>query len=58
VTRYAWDLADRSASRWAVPLGSAGNPEDEHFADQLPLWATCRMAPVVTDWAELQPEEI
>lgn len=58
VTRYAWDLVDRSASRWAVPLGSAGNSEDQHFADQLPLWANCRMSPVVTDWAQLQSEEI
>lgn len=38
--RYVWDLADRDASRWVVPLGASGVAEDEHFADQLPLWLT------------------
>ncbi|WP_350279192.1 GNAT family N-acetyltransferase [Kribbella sp. HUAS MG21] len=36
--RYAWDLADRSASRWVVPLGASGVLGDPHHHDQLPLW--------------------
>jgi penicillin amidase len=38
--RYIWDLADRDASRWVVPMGASGIDGDEHFLDQLPLWAT------------------
>ncbi|WP_353353958.1 penicillin acylase family protein [Intrasporangium sp. DVR] len=40
--RYVWDLADRDASRWVVPLGASGVEGDEHFADQLPLWLAGR----------------
>ncbi|GAA1943027.1 penicillin acylase family protein [Kitasatospora viridis] len=43
--RYAWDLADRSASRWVVPLG-AGGPGHRH--DQLPLWLSGRLIPATT----------
>jgi penicillin amidase len=53
VARYAWDLSDRSNSRWIVPFGAAGRPEHPHFTDQLPLWASGEMIPVVTDWSQL-----
>ncbi|MGF1645589.1 MAG: GNAT family N-acetyltransferase [Kineosporiaceae bacterium] len=43
--RYVWDLADRDASRWVVPLGADGAP-GPHHADQAPLWATGRVVPV------------
>jgi penicillin amidase len=56
VARYVWDLADRQQSRWIVPYGASGVPGDPHFADQLPLWATGRLIPVVTDWDQLTPE--
>lgn len=46
VARYVWDLTDRSASRWIVPFGSSGRPDDPHFADQLPLWAAGELIPV------------
>ena len=39
VARYVWDLGDRAASRWIVPFGASGRPDDPHYADQLPLWA-------------------
>ncbi|WP_427886155.1 GNAT family N-acetyltransferase [Kribbella sp. GL6] len=44
--RYAWDLADRSASRWIVPLGASGVLGDPHHHDQLPLWLKGSLAPV------------
>lgn len=53
VARYVWDLSDRSNSRWIVPFGAAGRPEHPHFTDQMPLWASGKMIPVVTDWSEL-----
>ena len=46
VARYVWDLGDRARSRWIVPFGASGNPDDPHFADQLPLWAAGRLIPV------------
>ncbi|WP_134740937.1 penicillin acylase family protein [Nocardioides sp. 503] len=53
VARYVWDLADRQASAWVVPLGASGDPGDPHHHDQLALWAEGRLVPVVTDWARL-----
>ncbi|HET6985049.1 MAG TPA: GNAT family N-acetyltransferase, partial [Kribbella sp.] len=44
--RYAWDLADRSASGWVVPLGASGVLGDPHHHDQLPLWLRGELAPV------------
>ncbi|MEJ5867262.1 penicillin acylase family protein [Pseudokineococcus sp. 5B2Z-1] len=46
VARYVWDLADRGASRWVVPLGADGVQGALHAADQLPLWLAGRLAPV------------
>ncbi|MFI0187849.1 penicillin acylase family protein [Streptomyces sp. NPDC017082] len=54
--RYVWDLADRDDSRWVVPFGADGVPGSPHHRDQLPLWLTGELAPVVTDWALLTPE--
>lgn len=53
VARYVWDLTDRAASRWIVPFGVSGRPDDPHFADQLPLWAAGELIPVDTDWPDL-----
>ena len=44
--RYAWDLADRSASGWVVPLGASGVLGEPHHHDQLPLWLRGQLAPV------------
>ncbi|MCX5194202.1 penicillin acylase family protein [Streptomyces sp. NBC_00249] len=54
--RYVWDLADREASLWAVPLGADGVPGSPHHRDQLPHWARCALVPVVTDWSRLTKE--
>ncbi|WP_458112065.1 penicillin acylase family protein [Arthrobacter sp. R1-13] len=56
VARYVWDLQNRSNSRWIVPFGASGRPEDPHFASQLPLWAAGELIPVVTDWEQLTKE--
>ncbi|MFG1627552.1 GNAT family N-acetyltransferase [Kribbella sp. NPDC049227] len=55
--RYAWDLADRSASRWVVPLGASGVLGDPHHHDQLPLWLRGELAPIVTEWDRLERED-
>ncbi|MFC9687726.1 penicillin acylase family protein [Kribbella sp. NPDC056951] len=44
--RYAWDLADRSASAWVVPLGTSGRQGHPHHHDQLPLWLRGELIPV------------
>ncbi|MFF1817237.1 GNAT family N-acetyltransferase [Kribbella sp. NPDC058245] len=55
--RYAWDLADRSAGAWVVPLGASGILGDAHHHDQLPLWLRGDLAPIVTDWDQLHRDE-
>ncbi|WP_031484333.1 penicillin acylase family protein [Streptomyces bicolor] len=54
--RYVWDLADREASRWVVPLGACGIPGSPHHRDQLPLWLAGDLVPVVTDFTKLEKE--
>ncbi|MEU3890642.1 penicillin acylase family protein [Streptomyces sp. NPDC029041] len=54
--RYVWDLARREDSRWVVPLGASGVPGSPHHRDQLPLWLTGDLVPVVTDWSLLKKE--
>ncbi|WP_406415088.1 penicillin acylase family protein [Streptomyces sp. NBC_01614] len=54
--RYVWDLADREASRWVVPLGASGIPATPHHRDQLPLWVGGDLVPVVTDFTEFEKE--
>jgi penicillin amidase len=56
VARYVWDLANRQRSRWVVPFGAAESPESPHFMDQLPLWASGALVPLVTDWDLLMEE--
>lgn len=56
VARYVWDLGERSNSRWVVPFGASGKPDNPHFADQLPLWAEGELIPVVTDWGRLRKD--
>ncbi|WP_035718291.1 penicillin acylase family protein [Gordonia terrae] len=51
--RYVWDLADRNASRWIVPLGVSGDPRSDHFQDQAPRWAAGQLVEVVRDWDTL-----
>lgn len=55
VARYVWDLADRSASRWIVPLGASGIPGDAHQQDQLALWQRGELVPVSCAYREVIP---
>ncbi|MEV6342295.1 penicillin acylase family protein [Actinoplanes sp. NPDC051851] len=57
VARYVWDLHDRQRSRWVVPFGAADAPDSPHFLDQLPLWQSGDLIPLVTDWDRLTPYE-
>jgi len=54
--RYVFDVASRGSSRWVVPLGASGVTGDRHERDQLPLWLSGRLVPVVEDWDELTRE--
>lgn len=56
VARYVWDLADREAGGWVVPLGASGDPRSPHHHDQLEAWAVGELVPIVTDWARLTAE--
>ena len=53
VARYVFDMADWGRSAWVVPLGGSGHPGSPHYADQAPLWADVRMAPMLYDWDEI-----
>ncbi|MFT3716337.1 MAG: penicillin acylase family protein [Gordonia sp. (in: high G+C Gram-positive bacteria)] len=52
--RYIWDLDDRDAGHWIVPMGAHGDPSSPHFQDQLGLWAAGDLLPIVSDWAALR----
>ncbi|MGW7209626.1 penicillin acylase family protein [Streptomyces sp. NPDC054837] len=54
--RYVWDLARREDSRWVVPFGASGVPGSPHHRDQLPLWLSGDLVPVVTDFEQLSKE--
>ncbi|WP_043734028.1 penicillin acylase family protein [Streptomyces zinciresistens] len=54
--RYVWDLADRDASLWVVPLGASGVPGSPHHRDQLSLWTRGELVPVVTDFTRFTKE--
>jgi penicillin amidase len=57
VARYVWDLSDRQKSGWVVPFGALDDPSSAHFLDQLPLWSSGALVPLVTDWDRLFLEE-
>lgn len=56
VARYVWDLDDRGAGGWVVPMGAAGDPGDPHHLDQHADWAAGTLVPIVTDWDLLREE--
>jgi penicillin G amidase len=60
VYRQVVDLADPARAEWVIPGGASGRPDSPHFADQLPLWAEHRRAPMLWDWMEIgrQAEEV
>jgi penicillin amidase len=56
VARYVWDLSDRQAGGWVVPLGAHGDPRTAHHQDQLEAWVAGELVPIVTDWDRLTEE--
>ncbi len=44
--RYVWDLADRAAGGWVVPLGASGDPRSPHHTDQHTAWARGALVPI------------
>ncbi|MBI4940587.1 MAG: penicillin acylase family protein [Actinobacteria bacterium] len=58
VARYVWDLADRSASRWVVPLGASGRWDSPHALDQLPVYAAGDLVTVVDDLGQTRSERV
>lgn len=48
VARYVWDLADRSAGGWVVPMGASEDPASPHHHDQLAAWAEGSLLPLPT----------
>ena len=46
IARVVWDLADRDASRWAVPLGAGGAVDQPHHDDQFTAWKDGTLIPV------------
>ncbi len=51
IARLVWDLADRSRSRWAVPLGARGIAGDPHHDDQFTAWKDGTLLPVTPTFA-------
>jgi penicillin amidase len=56
LARYAFDVGAWGNSRWSVFLGASGHPGSPHYADQHAMWAACRMAPMLADWAALEAD--
>lgn len=54
VARYVFDLADRDAGGWIVPLGVSADPNSVHHTDQQAAWAQCELIPIVSDRAVLR----
>jgi penicillin amidase len=47
VYRQVVDLASPDDATWVIPGGASGDPENPHFADQLPEWAGHRRIPMI-----------
>lgn len=56
VARYVFDLADRDAGGWIVPLGVHGDPRSAHRLDQQERWVECELLPIVSDRERLRAE--
>lgn len=54
VARYVFDLADRDASGWIVPLGAAGDARDPHAFDQAEAWSRAELLPIIGDRERLR----
>ena len=50
LARYAFDVGNWEACRWAVFHGVSGHPGSTHYADQHAAWAGCEMVPMRYAW--------
>jgi penicillin G amidase len=46
VYRQVVDFADPDSASWIIPAGISGNPDSDHYADQLPLWQHHQRVPM------------
>lgn len=56
VYRQVVDFADPDRASWIIPGGVSGNPDSEHYADQLPLWQRHERAPMLRTNAKEKAE--
>jgi penicillin amidase len=56
LARYAFDVGNWEASRWAVFHGTSGQPGSPHYADQNIPWSACEMVPMRYDWHGIEAE--
>ena len=54
LARYAFDVGDWEACRWAVFHGVSGHPGSPHYADQNAAWSDCAMVPMRYGWTEIE----
>ncbi|MFP5225437.1 MAG: penicillin acylase family protein [Actinomycetota bacterium] len=54
VARYVFDLADREAGGWVVPLGVSGDARSKHHHDQQQAWVECELVPMFSDMDALK----
>jgi len=46
VYRQVVDFAKPDDGQWIIPGGASGIPENQHYSDQLPLWAEHKLIPM------------
>jgi penicillin amidase len=54
VLRIVVDLADIRHAFWIIGTGSSGWPNSPHYADQHERWRRVDLAPMVSDWTEIE----
>jgi penicillin G amidase len=54
VARYVFDLGDWERSAWVVPLGSSGDPNNPHYADQRHRWSDVELFPMTYAWERVE----
>ncbi len=58
VARYIVDPSDWDRSGWVIPYGASGHPGSEHYADQLPLWASYQLVPMTYTWEKVRSKSV
>jgi penicillin amidase len=58
IFRMIVDLADIEHAYWIVDTGSSGWPGAPHYGNQHPLWRSAKLAPMVSDWEEIERDAV